>query len=355
MKSLKKIMAMLLATLMMVGLIGCGGSDSSSSADTSDDTSTEAVEPIELKFPHIYTATSNENKWINWIADEVEARTEGGLIINVYADSQLGTEAEITPQVVAGDLDITLCEGSVWADVMGTPELGVFGLPYLCDSAEGMKAVGQTMVADSFATMAEELNVPLHCFGPFSGGLRSVVTVEDGATTAAELNGLKLRVPEVKLYVDTMAALGTVPTTVSWAETYNALSSGVVEGLENDASSIVSANLHEVLGYWIETNHLACFNIICMNKDSYDALPAEYQQVLDEVFAEAIAQQFDDRNDDINACRETIAAAGVEFITLPESEMDILKESVKPLWDEYDANYGLGEMIEAMAAVGCGQ
>ncbi len=342
---MKRILALILTVVMVVAL---------SSVATIANADSGSDKPVELKFAHIYPASSNENKWIQWICDEVAARSNGTLIIHNYSDSQLGVESEIDPQVAAGDLDLGLGGDSAWADAVNMPELGCFGLPYICTSLESLKNIGLNVLPDAFNELLSAKDAPIICMGAFSGGLRSVVANGPLPTCAADLKGLKLRVPEIDLYVKAMEALGCVPTGISWAETYSAVAQKVVDGLENDYSSIVSMNLQEVLEYCVETNHIGCYRVINMNKANFDALSEEHQQIMKDVFREACILQFDDREKDLEACKQIMIEAGMQFVELPESDIMMLREKCSEMWDKY-REYGISDLIDRLAEAGSPQ
>lgn len=346
----KRMMAVLLATAILATMAGCG---SKTEAPAENGGSAEAAaekpaEPIEITFAHIFASNGNESEWIQWAAEEIKTRTDGGLIVNVYGDGQLGDESELTPQVISGDFAFSLSEGSVWGDALSMPELGIFGLPYICSTYEEMNYVGSEILPDVLNQMLEAKDAPLICLGAFSQGLRCVMTTDVPVRTADDLQGLKCRVPQSSLYVNTMTAMGTAPTPISSSELYSALSSGIVNAYENDPATVIARNLHEVLGYYTRTNHFSALNVMMMSKDVYESLPAEYQTVVTEVMAEACKSQLADREQKNEEAIQVMVDAGMEIIDLPESEMDILKERVAPMKAEFIEANGVQDIYDAM-------
>lgn len=344
----KKMMAVLLATALGATMLGCGSKTETSAANGGNAEAADASKPIELTFAHIFPNNGNESKWLQWMADEVSARTEGGLKINLYADGQLGSESELTPQVVSGDIAFSLSEGSVWGDALKMPQLGIFGLPYICDSYDSMDIVGNEILPDVLNTMLDEAEAPLICMGPFSQGLRCVMTTEPAVRTAADMAGLKIRVPESSLYVNTMEAMGSAPTPIPSSELYSALSQGIVNAYENDPATVVSRNLHEVLKYYTYTNHFAALNVIMMNRDVFAALPEEYQTILKDTIAEACQKQLADRRVENEKNIKVMEEAGMEIITLPDSELELLKEKVAPMKEAFIKENGVEEIYADM-------
>lgn len=343
---MKKFIACLLATLMLVSLVACGNNNSNEPSNP------DSSEPIKLVCAHGYPASSDEQKWLLWAADELSKRTDGGLTMMVSSDGAMGSEMEVCAQILSGAIDLGLSEGSAWADATGVAALGVFGLPYLYNDYDGLKNAGLTVVPVEFQNLLDANDIGLKGFVPFSGGLRAFWTVDKPIRTISDFSGMKIRTPEIKLFVDTVKATGANPTPIAFTDLFTALGQGVVEGLELDAATGVANNLQEVTKYYTRTNHLGSLNIFAMNKDKWESLPAEYQQVFEEVMMEAAKQQFEERVQGITDAEAKLAAAGLEVIDLPAEDMQTLVDNMTPIWDEYRNNYGVGDIIDALSVAG---
>lgn len=342
MKSVKKVLALVMALAMILSLVACG------TQGTSDD----GNGTITLTFPHVFSSSSNQAKWANWIADTVKERTNGGLTITVYADSALGDEPEVIPKIISGEFSMGMHEGSAWADAFQQPQLGVYGLPYLCTTYEGMKKIGMEILPDSFNEMLADAGCDdIIAFAPISQGIRGMFTAKDPVYTAEDLVGQKIRTAPAELYINAIEALGCTPTPVPLSEAYTSLSQGVVTGIENDPGTIMSMNMQEVLKYYTPTNHLASFNIICINREVFESLPAEYQTILRDTIIEGCSKQFDDCAAENAQYLSEMEKQGVEIIDFPAEELAKLRQQCQPLLDKFANEYGLADLINRMIAV----
>lgn len=348
MKSAKKILALVMALGMMLSLVACGAKAPAGDDAAADD----ATKPINLTFPHVFSSSSNQAKWANWIADTVKERTNGGLTITVYADSQLGDEPEVIPKIISGEFSMGMHEGSAWADAFQQPQLGVYGLPYLCTTYDGMKAIGMDILPDSFNKMLADAGCDdIIAFAPISQGIRGMFTAKDPVYKVEDLVGQKIRTAPAELYINAIEALGCTPTPVPLSEAYTSLSQGVVTGIENDPGTIMAMNMQEVLKYYTPTNHLASFNIICVNKDVFESLPAEYQTILRETIIEGCSKQFDDCAAENAEYLTQMESQGIELIDFPAEELAKLRQQCQPLLDKFANEYGLADLINEMVAV----
>ncbi|WP_298033348.1 TRAP transporter substrate-binding protein [uncultured Dysosmobacter sp.] len=351
MKKVKKWLSLGLALILAAALTACGGKKTESNSPAETDPA-ESSAPIELTFPHVFSSTSNQAKWANWIADTVKERTDGGLIIRTYADSQLGDEPEVIPKIISGEFSMGMHEGSAWADAFGAQQLGVYGLPYLCTTYEGMKDIGMNILPDSFNQMLEDADcTDIIAFAPISQGIRGVFTASKPVRVAEDLVGQKIRTAPAALYLSAVEALGCTPTPIPLSEAYTSLTQGVVDGIENDPGTIMSMNMQEVLKYYTPTNHLASFNIICVNRSVFESLPEEYQTILRDTIIEGCSKQFDDCAAENAAYLEEMQKSGIEIIDFPDEELDKLRANAQPLLDEFAEEYDLGDLIAEMIAV----
>jgi len=341
MKRAKRILSLVLALIMALSLVACGASGGDDGKET-----------INLKFPHVFSSTSNQAKWANWIADTVKERTDGGLTITVYADSQLGDEPEVIPKIISGEFAMGMHEGSAWADAFQQPQLGVYGLPYLCTTYDGMKKIGMDILPESFNQMLADAGCDdIIAFAPISQGIRGMFTAYDPVHTVEDLVGQKIRTAPAELYINAIDALGCTPTPVPLSEAYTSLASGIVTGIENDPGTIMAMNMQEVLKYYTPTNHLASFNIICVNREVFESLPEEYQKVLSETIVEGCSKQFDDCAAENAQYLTEMESQGIELIDFPKAELDKLRQQCQPLLDKFANEYGLADLINQMVAV----
>ena len=352
---MKKFFATLLALVMALSLVACGGSDAAEETPPADDAAVEEggeLPEIELVAAYAWTSSTIEHEYFLKIADELAARTDGKLTLKCYADGTMGSEIECNAQVISGATDIALSEGAGWADAAGVPVLGVTGLPYMYTSYDGLMKAGLEVLPGVFQQLLDENNVGLKCLVPFSAGLRSVWTKDKGIYDLDDFAGMKIRCPEIKLFSDCITGLGANPTPIAFSDLYTAVNQGVVDGFELDAATGVVNNMHEVTKYYTKTNHIGSLNIICMNKDKFESLPAEYQEILVDVFTEYAAMMMEDHTAQTQAYEAQLAEMGIEVIDLPQETMDQLIANMQFIYDEYNEQYGCGELVEQLCAVG---
>jgi tripartite ATP-independent transporter DctP family solute receptor len=131
-----------------------------------------------------------------------------------------------------------------------------------------------------------------------------------------DIEGKKMRVPEIESYLRLWEALGTRPTRITWAEIYMALKQGVVEACEGPVTAAYAAKLHEAAPYVTLTRHIQSTFFIMMNGAAWESLTPELKKVVQDCANEAIAycdsEALKRQNDSI----EKMKAEGATIIEL---------------------------------------
>jgi tripartite ATP-independent transporter DctP family solute receptor len=240
--------------------------------------------PITLKLGSIDAVANPANVATLKFAELVSQKTNGKVKIEVYPASQLGTAISQIESIMTGSLD------------MGQFAVGFFG-QYIKDW--NVLALAFAFKNQDHLRTFLESNTNTQIKEQFLKQYKVRVLVENWlrppnviATTKPvrkldDLKGLKMRVPEIEMYLQNWKQLGTSPTVVAWGETYMGLRQGVVEGVDLPFDFIKGMKFHEVAPNITMTNHLLTHALIIMNEDVYQKLSAEAKKALTDAGKEA--------------------------------------------------------------------
>lgn len=174
----------------------------------------------------------------------------------------------------------------------------------------------------------------------FSNTKRPIRTPED-------IKGLKVRVMNSPIYLDTFKQLGASPVGIPFPETYNALQAGVIDAQENPILTTVLMKFTEVTKYVTLTQHSLTECVIVVGVDYWESLSDTDKQVFRDAAKVAI-----DTNRKVNAALhqslpksgisiDTYAKEnGIELITLTAEERVRFREAMVPVWDKYRDKIG---------------
>lgn len=209
--------------------------------------------------------------------DYVEARSGGRLKVEIYPACQLGSEREMLEGVQLGTIEmVNTSEGAVagfYPDILAT------AIPYAFKNRRIAWEVlegpfGQKLREDiRKATGMRVLTFSDNGFRNFTNDVRPIHSPED-------LKGLKIRTMENPAHMKLVEALGAIPTPIAWAECYNALQMGTVDGQENPVSLIVAKRFYEVQKYVTLDGHIFSIDFIWINEDFYQSLSPDLQQIV---------------------------------------------------------------------------
>ena len=231
-----------------------------------------------LRFGHANSPGEVANDMFNELAERVKTRTKGAVTIRVYPSEQLGKEADLVQQVKQGALDMSAPSMPVMSALV--PAMEMPSGPFLWkDWAEAETVLRGPAFDPVWAELRDKHNiVPLTKI--FYWGWRNFTFTEREVRKPADMEGLKVRVPESPIWVEMVRAFGAAPTPIPFGEVYTALQQKTVDGQENPIPTIYSRKFYEVQGVLSMTRHMLQNNTIVINQSSLAKLTPEQRKIL---------------------------------------------------------------------------
>jgi tripartite ATP-independent transporter DctP family solute receptor len=239
-----------------------------------------------LKWAHVYEPSEPFHTESVWAAQEIEKRTDGRYHIDVYPSSQLGKEADINQGLTLGSVDIII-SGSSFA-AKSFPRIGVTYYPYTFRNPEHLLAYTKSDIFKELTKGYEE-KTGHHIVAVSYYGTRQT-TSNKPISSCADMQGLKMRVPDVPAYLAMPRACGANTAPIAFAEVYLALQNGTVEAQENPLTTIEAKKFYEVQKYIVLTGHIVDHLNTIISKSLWAKLSDEDRQIFVEVTQEAAAR-----------------------------------------------------------------
>src|SRR5215218_10333314 len=239
-----------------------------------------------LKWAHVYETSEPFHTASVWAAQEIGKRTDGRYHIDVYPSSQLGKEADINQGLSLGSVDIII-SGSSFA-AKSFPRIGVTYYPYTFRNPEHLLAYTQSDIFKELTKGYEE-KTGHHIVAVSYYGTRQT-TSNKPIATCADMQGLKMRVPDVPAYLAMPRACGANTAPIAFAEVYLALQNGTVEAQENPLTTIEAKKFYEVQKNIVLTGHIVDHLNTIISKSLWDKLSEEDRKIFTEVAQEAAAK-----------------------------------------------------------------
>lgn len=239
-----------------------------------------------LKLGHLANETNSWHLAAVKFGEELSAKTDGRIEVQVFPNESLGKEIDLINGMQLGTVDMTITGESLqnWA-----PMAALLAVPYAYQSLEHMDEVASGSVGqDIKAEIIDKAKVRPIAY--FARGPRNL-TSKRPITSPEELDGMKLRVPNVPLFVDVWKSLGASPTPMAFSEVFTSLQNGVIDGQENPLALIRSANFNEVQGYVNQTEHVRSWIYMTIAESTWNKLSEEDQAAVES--AAAVAQEYE--------------------------------------------------------------
>lgn len=244
----------------------------------------------ELRWGHVYESQSPYHKWAEWAADTLEERTEGRYTIDVFPASSLGKQVDLAEGLQLGTVDI-IYDGQFFAGRRYGP-MAIGSAPFMFRDFghwESYRDSGLfTDLSDGYANATGDDVAGLVYYG------QRHVTSNDEIHKPADMEGMKIRVPNASLYKMFPEAVGANATPMAFSEVYLALQQGVVDAQENPLPTIQFKKFHEVQEVITLTGHITDALLTIVAGRLSDSMGDKDYEILMTVLDEAAAGASDD-------------------------------------------------------------
>jgi len=304
-----------------------------------------ALAQLELKFGHVGEPGSLFDVSATEFAKRANAKLAGKATIVVYGSSQLGGDKEMLQKLKLGTLDFALPSTvmSSEADLFG-----LFEMPYLVKDRGHMQKIEKAIFWPKLEPAAEAKG--LRILAVWENGYRHITNSKKPIVTPADLQGIKLRIPEGKWRLRMFQAYGANPSPMKLSEVFTALSTGVMDGQENPLTQIWSQKFQEVQKYLSLTGHVYTPAFVAVGAKRWDSLPADVRKVLEDTAKETQAFVYERAKKDDDELVAKFTAAGVK---VNQADKDAFIAASKGIYDEFGAEVsGSKALIEQAIALG---
>jgi TRAP-type transport system periplasmic protein len=274
-----------------------------------------------------------ENVGANRFKELVEKKSNGRVEVRVHPAGQLGSQRDFVEALRSGTLEITMVTLGFFSAY--DPLLNIFELPYLFRDRDHAYRVVDGPIGTQIKDRVNKKGV--HVLAFWEAGLRDITNNVRPIVKPDDLKGLKIRVPESKISIDTFKAFGANPAPLPFTELYMALKQGVFDGQENPPSNIYRSKLYESQKYLSLSGHQFLVHMFMYSGQLWDQLPADIKQIVQDSAVEAGKFQRDYTFQEDTKLVAALKQAGMQVNDVDKAAF-IAK--AKPLYAEYAKQYG---------------
>ncbi len=293
-------------------------------------------------FDENHTFTKTLRKFENLVQDYYD----GDVVFDLRLNSELGVEKDYVTFLQQGvAIDYTILAPSNMAIL--APSIPVMDMPFLFRDLDHWNSV---LSSDTLTSLEGELmeKADIKIIGYTGGGVRNLVSNKPIANME-DLKGHKMRVMGAPIQAQVFAAFDASPAAIAYNEVYNAIQTGVISGLENEAAGVDNLKFYEVAPNISLTQHTITVRPIVMSGKTFRQLPEDLQAAVMKAGEEAAAFGRDlESSQDAVLLKKMSDAGQIKLIEF--EDRDKLLELVVPVQDAYAAEIGATDLLEAIRA-----
>lgn len=275
--------------------------------------------------------------------EEVEAKSNGDLKVEIYDSAQLYKDKEVPQAVSSGAIEMGSASITRYAGTI--PAVDIFYVPFMFNSEELVRkaTAPESPVRAPIDQAILDTGARVLWWQAYGG---AIMLSKDGPLqTPADIEGKKVRVfgKTLGTFVE---KLGGAPTMISGSEQYLAYQRGTVDAGMTGISGVKSRKLWQVMDHVTVTNHADVEFLVLVNEEFWQSLTADEQTIINTAARNA---ESDLRNKMSQIEADAYAAAeeaGMKVQTLTDAEVEAWREATLPVLDEFKKSAGkLGEEL----------
>jgi TRAP-type transport system periplasmic protein len=303
-----------------------------------------AEPPAKIKFGHVAPSFHGQSKGVEAFAAHVKEKTDGRIDIATFPMGRLGGERSMAEQVQMGTLQIATITTAVLQNFV--PQAAILDMPFIFPDRE-----------TAYATLDDpEVQKKIFSYFPKKGFMaigwtenefRDFTNNKRPVRKPSDIKGLKVRVMNSPVYLDTFKRLGASPVVIPFPEIYTALQTGAIDAQESPILTSVLMKFMDMTKNVTITHHCLSESIIIVTPAYWETLSPEDRQIFREAAGVAI-----DTNRRVNAelhdklpksgisIAEYYKKNGIEVVDLTPEERRAFRKAVVPVWNNYRKKIG---------------
>ncbi len=280
--------------------------------------------------------------WYDLFVPALQKATDGAVTTAFFPDNQLGQEADVANQVKLGVVDAQLVGSSIYTNLV--PEFGAFDLGYVFNSYDHVRrAVATPAGAKLGELLVQKAGTRLPTWGR-NLGARNFLT-KFAFHDPAGLAGRKIRSLPSPTVTETVRLMGAAATPMAFGEIYTGLQAGVVDGLEHDAPTMLSAKFYETAKNFTLTRHIYTPFGAFFSERSLQRMQPKLRDGLLQAVAEATDAHFAKASDIEQQAIDKLKGVGV---TVADCDRAAFQQRVLPLHASFvQQNPGAKDFLDA--------
>ena len=263
----------------------------------------------------------------------VEKRSHGRIKIQIYPNAQLGDERTLLEELQMGSVDFAVITSGPISNF--APKFAVVDMPFLFKDAKTAYRILDGPIGRDLLKELEKANLKGLAFA--ERGFRNLTNNKRPIYKPEDVKGLKIRVMQNPVYVDTFRALGANAVPMAWGDCLTALQQGTIDGQENPINVIYAFKIYETQKYLAMTRHTYAPAVIMMGLNLWKQFSPADQKLLAQCAQEAAEYE---RAWDASQESKQLAFIKAHGMVVTYPDLKAFRAAVKPVYDKYRPKFG---------------
>jgi tripartite ATP-independent transporter DctP family solute receptor len=275
----------------------------------------------------------------------LDEKSGGKMKLTAFWGGALGGDLQATQALRSGVQEAVVTSSSPLVGIV--PALGVFDLPFLFGNAQEAYKVLDGKFGDMINQKLDAAGVVNLAY--WENGFRNLSNSVRPVTKWEDFSGMKVRVMQNNIFLDTFQNLGANATPMAFGEVFSALETKAIDAQENPYVTIDTSKFFEVQKYVTETNHAYTPFLFLFSKAIFNTYAPDEQAALRAcavVGRDVERQVIGDLN---KKSLEKIKAAGLQVNTLSPEEQQRIREKSAIVYEKHKKEIG-ADVVDAIVA-----
>ncbi|WP_417768121.1 TRAP transporter substrate-binding protein [Stappia sp.] len=292
------------------------------------------IDTVNLRLAHVVNEQDGFHAAATKFKELVAERSDGKITVEIFPNATLGDERTLLEGMQIGTVDMGVITNGPVSNFL--EEMAVFELPFLFPSPEAAYKVLDGEIGQELLDRLSEVNLKGLAYA--ERGFRNLTNSKRPVNTPADLSGLRVRVMENPVYIDSFRELGADAIPMAWTEALTAMQQGTIDGQENPVGVVYSFKLNETQTNMTMTRHTYAPAIFVMGMPKWSQLSEETQQIVRQA-----AQEAAEYERALNARLEgeqlqALKDAGMTVIE--NADLSAFSAAVQPVYEKYGEKFG---------------
>ncbi|MBB3193528.1 TRAP transporter substrate-binding protein [Roseateles terrae] len=282
------------------------------------------IKPRLIRFGYGLAENSNQGRAVKVFADEVQKLSGGKMKVRAIGGAALGPDTQMQQALIGGAQEMMV--GSTATLVGIAKEMALWDTPFLINNTREADALLDGPVGDKVRGKLEEKGMVGLVY--WENGFRNLTNSKRPVTRLEDLDGIKLRVMQNNVFLDSFKQLGANAVPLPYSELFTALETNAVDGQENPYNTILSAKFFEVQKYLTVTNHVYSPWIVTVSKKFWDGLSKDEKAVLQKAAVASRDFERKDTRDEAAKALAALKAKGMQVNELSPAEATRMRDKL---------------------------